>query len=115
MFASYLPSGRSGSSEFNESLRPHPDWVARVRKLIGKIDEEEFGFKHEVFNNFITIGCVERMQIYGDGRVSPCPGNEEIIGNVGENSIKFFNQKILNYFPEHNPTCFNGYCLYRSR
>ena len=84
-----------------------------MRESVRQIDENEFGFKHYIWNNFATMPCVERIQIYGDGRVSPCPGNETIIGNVSVDSIRALNDKILKSFPGHNASCFNGNCLYR--
>ena len=47
------------------------------------------------------------MCIYGDGRVSLC------VGNVKKDSIKELEKKILEQFPCHNRSKFNGSCLYR--
>ncbi len=82
IFAFYLPSGRSGMEEFDKSLMLNKKEKIKIYKKIKEIDEKEYGFKHIVINNFATIPCVELIQIYGDGRVSPCPGNETIIGNI---------------------------------
>ena len=55
------------------------------------------------------------MQIYGDGRVSPCPGNETIIGNVKTTHIKELKKNIIKKFPCHNPKPFDGNCCYREK
>lgn len=55
------------------------------------------------------------MCIYGDGRVSPCVGNETIIGNIRNDKIKDLKQTIFEKFPCHNFSKFEGYCLYRPR
>ena len=114
IFSFYLPSGRSAKDDFNKNLYPTLEQKQEMQKLILEIDKE-FGFDHPVWNNFATIGCVERLQIYGDGRVSPCPGNETIIGAVQHYSIRELHQMILDQFPSHDPTCFDGHCLYRPR
>jgi MoaA/NifB/PqqE/SkfB family radical SAM enzyme len=112
MFSFYLPSGRSAKEDFDQNLCPTLIQIQEMQKLISEIDKW-FGFKHQIWNNFATIGCVERLQIYGDGRVSPCPGNETIIGKVQDFSIRELNQMILSEFPAHNPCSFNGNCIYR--
>lgn len=113
MFSFYLPSGRSAQKNFNKSLYPSLDQIKKAQELIYKIDKEEFDFEHFIWNNFATIGCVERLQIFGDGRVSPCPGNETIIGRIQDYSIKELNQMILSKFPAHNPCSFDGNCIYQ--
>jgi len=47
-------------------------------QTIKKVDLE-YGFDHPIYNNFGTAACVEYMCIYGDGRVSPCVGNETLL------------------------------------
>ncbi|MEI6835545.1 MAG: radical SAM protein [Candidatus Falkowbacteria bacterium] len=115
VFASYLPAGRSGQGSFDKKLTPSAEQLRKMRQLIYQIDKEEFGFDHHIWNNFATTPCVERLQIYGDGRVSPCPGNEKIIGNVRINSIKSLHEKILKEFPCHDPELFSGNCPYRPK
>ena len=114
VFSFYLPAGRSASIGFDRGLEPTVRARQEMRKLVLSIDRDEFGFNHPIWNNFATMPCVERIQIYGDGRVSPCPGNETIIGMVQECSIRELHQIILDQFPGHNPACFDGNCLYRS-
>lgn len=111
VFSFYLPSGRSVNDDFDQNLFPTLGQKEEMQKSILKIDKE-FGFEHPISSNFATIGCVERLQIYGDGRVSPCPGNEKIVGNVKNHSIKELNQMILSQFPAHNPCSFGGDCIY---
>lgn len=113
VFAFYLTSGRSAKIDFNKESIPSPKQIKEMQEIVLKIDRDEFGFNHPMWNNFATIGCVERLQIYGDGRVSPCPGNETIIGKIQDYSIKELNQMILSKFPLHNPCSFNGNCIYR--
>jgi len=115
VFAFYLPAGRSGSNRFDRSLEPAVEARQKMRRQVFHIDKDEFGFNHKIWSNFATMSCVERIQIYGDGRVSPCPGNETIIGRVQDHSIYELHQMILNQFPGHDPACFDGNCLYRPR
>jgi len=112
VFSFYLPSGRSGNENFDRSLELNEQEKKKMRDIIKKTDAE-YGFNHPIWNNFATMPCVEFMQIYGDGRVSPCPGNETIIGNIRKNSIIELEQKILEQFPCHNIAGFDGHCLYR--
>ena len=113
VFCLYLPAGRSGGKSFNQKLQPTEEAMQKMRETILTIDRDEFGFSHTIWNNFATMPCVERIQIYGDGRVSPCPGNETIIGAVQNRSISELHQMIIDQFPRYNPPCFNGHCLYR--
>jgi MoaA/NifB/PqqE/SkfB family radical SAM enzyme len=115
VFAFYLPSGRSGMEKFDKKLMLTKKEKNQIYKKIKEIDEKEYGFKHLVINNFGTIPCVEFMQIYGDGRVSPCPGNETIIGNVKTAPIKELKKKIIKKFPAHDLSTFDGYCPYREK
>lgn len=115
IFAFYLPSGRSGMENFDKNLILSKEEKNRIYKKIKEIDEKEYEFKHIVINNFATIPCVEFMQIYGDGRVSPCPGNETIVGNIKTHSIKNLRKIIIDKFPCHNPSAFDGYCPYREK
>lgn len=112
VFAFYLPSGRSAKDDFDQNLFPTLKQKEEMQKSILEIDKE-FGFEHSMWNNFATTGCVERLQIYGDGRVSPCPGNETVIGRIQDYSIKELSQVLLKQFPSHNPCDFDGNCVYR--
>lgn len=114
VFAFYLPSGRSASDDFDRSLMVTEKEKKALREKIEAVDKE-YGFNHPVWNNFITMPCVEFMQIYGDGRVSPCPGNEIIVGNVKKSTINELEDKILKKFPRHNRNLFDGNCLYRKK
>ena len=115
IFAFFLPAGRSGSKKFNKALILSRKEKIKIWKRIKEIDEKEYGFKHVLINNFAPTPCVELIQIYGDGRVSPCPGNEAIIGNVKTHSLKELKTIIIEKFPAHNPKTFDGYCPYRER
>jgi len=112
VFAFYLPAGRSGSKEFDKSLIVNEEQKRSMREIVRKIDSA-YDFNHAIWNNFATMPCIEFMQIYGDGRVSPCPGNETIIGNVRTESIRELEKRILEQFPCHDRSRFNGHCLYR--
>ncbi len=114
IFSFFLPSGRSGMESFDKSLNVDEKDKKKLREVVKRVDAE-YGFKHPIYNNFATISCREFMQIYGDGRVSPCTGNETIIGNVRDSSIKELSKKILFKFPGHDRKSFDGHCLYRPR
>ncbi len=112
VFSFYLPAGRSGSEKFDQSLVVSEEQKRLMREVVRRVDAE-YGFDHPIWSNFATFPCVEFMQIYGDGRVSPCPGNETGIGNVRTDSIRSLEQRMLERFPCHNRSEFNGHCLYR--
>lgn len=112
IFAFYLPAGRSGSENFDQTLFVSEEKKESMRSIIKKVDRE-FGFEHPMYNNFATAPCMELVQIYGDGRVSPCPGNETIIGNINDTPIKTLHKMILEQFPAHCSSNSNGHCLYR--
>ena len=113
VFSFFLPSGRSKMADFDKSLMLSEDERIRLRETVLKIDLDEYGFRHTACNNFATTHCVEFMQIYGNGNVSPCLGNETIIGNVKTHSIRRLRKMILDNFPVHNRQSFDGNCPYR--
>jgi hypothetical protein len=113
MFSSFLPVGKFVGDNFDFRLQLSVEERKKMHDLICLIDKEEFGFEHRAWSSYVTTPCVERLKIFGDGRVSPCPGNEEIIGTVQECSIPELEQVLINRFPCHNHFCFNGNCLYR--
>lgn len=112
VFSTYLPAGRSGEADFDKRLVLSYEELARMRETVGRVDGE-YGFNHPIYNNFATFPCVEFIQVYGDGRVSPCPGNETIVGNVRTDSLKTLRERILQQFPCHAPAKFDGSCVYR--
>lgn len=114
VFSFYLPSGKSGGEDFDQNLNPTDRQKEEMRQAVLQIDRQ-YGFEHPLWNNFATTPCVERVQIYGDGRVSPCPGNETIVGSVRENSVRELHRRIIISFPRHNSAEFDGNCLYRPR
>jgi hypothetical protein len=85
-----------------------------LRQTVERVDKE-YGFEHPIFNNFATMPCVEFMEIWGNGNVSPCAGNEIIIGNIRDNTIKELQKKLIEKFPLHNRKSFEGTCLYRQK
>jgi len=115
VFSFFLPAGRSGSKGFDKSMMLSEKEKTALRETVRKIDKEEYGFEHPIWNNFATTPCVEFIQIYGDGRVTPCPGNETIMGNIKTSTIKELRETILKKFPAHNCKSFEGHCLYREK
>ncbi|MFZ3060108.1 MAG: radical SAM protein [Candidatus Methanoperedens sp.] len=114
VFAFYIPSGRCAKDDFDRSLMVDEKDKAKMTEIVRKVDEE-YGLYHTIWNNFATMRCVEFMHIYGDGRVSPCVGNEDIIGNVREDYIKKLENKILEKYPVHDRVKFDGNCPYREK
>jgi MoaA/NifB/PqqE/SkfB family radical SAM enzyme len=114
VFSTYLPAGRSGSEDFDKSLVLSQEELSKMRETVRSVDSE-YGFNHPIYNNFATFPCVEFIQVYGDGRVSPCPGNETIVGNIKTDSLKDLRARILEQFPCHDSTKFDGHCIYRPK
>ncbi len=108
VFAYHLPTGLGANSDMIDV-----DEKAKLADKVASTDRYKFDFKHNEYNNFLTQGCVEFMQIFGDGRVSPCPGNDTIIGSVRESSIKELKDRIVEKFPKHDRKNFDGNCIYR--
>lgn len=114
IFTTYLPSGRSGKEDFDRSLMLDKEDRTKLKEIVKKIDEE-YEFFHLIWNGSTTMPCIEFLQIYGDGRVSPCVGNEDIIGNIREASIKELGNKILGKYSFLDRAKFDGYCPYRPK
>lgn len=114
IFAFYLPAGRSGSESFDRSLMLSEEEKKALRETVQRIDKE-YGHEHPIYNNFATGPCVELIQIYGNGDVSPCPGNETVMGNVKSHKLIDLHRRILEKFPWHDRKTFDGHCLYRSK
>ncbi len=115
VFSCFLPTGRSGREDFDKSLTlPEGEWK-RIRRRITQIDAEEYSFHHPEFNNYVTAPCVEFLQICGDGRVTPCPANDEIIGNVKTEPLAPMIKRVLQKFPGHCRKASTGNCLYRPK
>jgi MoaA/NifB/PqqE/SkfB family radical SAM enzyme len=115
VFSFFLPAGRVEKEGFDKSLMLSEKEKQTLRNTVKSIDRDEYGYDHPIYNNFATMPCVELVQIYGDGRVSPCPGNETVVGNVRTHSIRELRKRILGRFPKHDPKGFDGHCLYRPR
>jgi MoaA/NifB/PqqE/SkfB family radical SAM enzyme len=114
VFSTYLPAGRSGRQDFDKALVLSGEELSKMRGTIRNVDLK-YEFDHPIWNNFGTMPCSEFMCVYGDGRVTPCVGNEAVIGNIKTESIPSLAQRILKDFPCHNPTKLDGYCIYRQR
>ncbi|NTW30662.1 MAG: radical SAM protein [Candidatus Moranbacteria bacterium] len=112
VFALFLPTGRSGRGEVDQSLVVSPEDRVWMRQQIRDIDAS-FGFIHPVFNNFGTAACIERLQILGNGDVTPCPGNDTVIGNFLDCSYSEILQELSARFPAHLPGACTGNCMYR--
>ena len=80
--------------------------------LVQRIDKE-YGFDHQQFNNFFTSPCLEFIQVCGNGDVTPCPGNDQVVGNIKQENITDIRARILQKFPGHDCNNFDGNCLYR--
>jgi MoaA/NifB/PqqE/SkfB family radical SAM enzyme len=121
VFSYYLPSGRSAMKSFDKSLTLSRDEKRVVSEEVKRIDSMEYSYDHPVLNNFLTCGCVEYMQIFGDGRVSPCPGNESVIGNVRKDTIKELKKKMTSrklkrdWDKTRRDYNFDGSCVYREK
>ncbi len=115
VFSFFLPSGRSGKKDFSgKPLMLQKEEKQKIQEIVKKVDQE-YGFSHDILNNFMTSRCVEFMCIYGDGRVSPCAGNEQLVGNVKTDTIKELRKKIIKEHPCLDPKTFDGNCCYRKR
>ncbi len=114
VFSFYIPAGRSKVGNIDESMLPSKEEKMIMRETVARVDAE-YGFIHPIYNNFATVPCIELMQVYGNGNVSTCPGNEVIVGNIRTHSMKELIEIILNTYPTHNPLTFDGHCPYRPK
>lgn len=112
VFTFFLPTGRSGKKDFDKDLVPSREDKIKIMDTVSKIDSE-YGFEHPNYNNFITSPCVEEICIYGDGRVSPCVGNETIVGNIKSERLESLIEKVREKFPCHRIENYDGNCPYR--
>jgi len=112
----FLPTGRSGKMGFDEerNLVVSEQEKSIVRDTVQRVDRA-YGFNHPVYSNFATHPCVEFMEIFGDGRVSPCSGNDTTVGNIKTEPLSVIRDRILQEYPCHNLQTFDGHCLYRPR
>ncbi len=115
MFNTLLHTGKVLGSSFDEKLLVTEKEKAKYREIVRRIDENEFGFKHEKYTNFTTAPCVEFMLIHTDGTVSVCTGNLETVGNIITDSIPDLRKKLGVLFPNRDPTNFNGHCPFRPK
>ncbi|MDD5163435.1 MAG: radical SAM protein [Candidatus ainarchaeum sp.] len=114
VFNDFLPAGRSGKDSFDRAIMLNEEEKKVLRKTVERVDKE-YGFEHPIYNNFATMPCVEFIEIWGNGNVSPCDANETIIGNIRENSIRKLQKKIIEKFPMHDRKTCNGTCPYRPK
>jgi len=116
VFCPFIPAGRTGEKgvgdEQIESLALSPDQRWFLAETVRRVDLE-YGFDHPICSNFVTGVCVELVQIYGDGRVSTCPGNEVIVGNIRDTPLSELYRRIIELYPSHHCTTFDGNCPYR--
>ena len=87
IFTFYLPSGKSARDNFDFTLAVDDVDKVTISKIVKTVDEEYFFF-HGGWNNLLTTPCIEFLQICGDGGVTACVGNENLIGNIRDTSIK---------------------------
>lgn len=115
IFTYYLPSGRSGAEDFDKSLMLTEEEKLTVRQTIKRVDLE-YGYDHPVWNNLGTMRCIEFFHIYGDGRVTACVANEDVVGNITEDvSALELQQRILDKYPMHDRSCHDGHCPYKKK
>ena len=114
IFTYFLPSGRSGSNDFDRSLMLDEKEKAEVRDIIQKVDRE-YGFIHPMWNNLGTMRCIEFFHIYGDGSVTACVANEDVIGNAKDTPLLELQRRILEKYPFHNREVHDGNCPYKPK
>lgn len=115
VFSLFLPVGRVVKNGFDKSLLLKEGDKKDLQETVRKIDKEEFGFEHPLYTNFATGPCVEFIQVWGDGGVSVCPGNEEKIGNILEETIPEIRRKLYSKFPKRDPQVYDGNCPFRPK
>lgn len=113
VFTTYLPSGRSGTKDFDKDNVLSEEDKLQLWTLVQKIDQE-YGFNHKIVNNFFTTPCVEFLQIFGNGDVSACAGNPNVVGNIKDASLQELKKRILKTYPKHNCENCDGTCVYRT-
>lgn len=109
-FSFYIPSGMCKDPNFDRSRECSDEDKSWVRKTIQTIDKNEYGFDHYPYTNFITQACVEFMQIRGDGKVTPCPGNDMIVGDIKRDAIADIKRMITGIFPVYRSDIRSGNC-----
>ena len=114
IFTYFLSSGRSGAEDFDRSLVVEEKEKVKIREIIKSIDKE-YGFDHPMWNNLGTMRCIEFFHIYGDGRVTACVGNEDVVGNVKDVPLLELQRRILEKYPFHNRENHDGHCPYKAK
>lgn len=114
IFSYFLPTGRSGMEEFDKSLVLSEDDKDNVRKLIKEVDAE-YGFNHNVWNNLGTMRCIEFFHILGNGDVTACVANDDIVGNILNEDPLELQEVILNKYPFHDRRFHDGHCIYKPK
>lgn len=115
VFSLFLPVGRVLKNGFVKSLHMTEEDKNWLRETVQKIDAEEFGFKHPIYSNFGTGPCVEFIQVWGDGGISVCPGSDEKIGNILQDSVSEIRERLRAKFPKRDPHVYDGNCPFRPK
>jgi len=110
----FLTSGRSAKSDFDRGLMVSEAEKVEMRRIVQSVDAD-YNHSHQMWNNFATMRCIEFVEIFGDGRVTACPGNDTPIGNVRDEPLRVLRDKLLSRFPYHDKRHFDGNCPYRPR
>lgn len=110
VFSFYIPAGGSASPDFDNSLAFSIAEQRQIIETIQQIDRDEYNYVHDGYRNFITFPCVEFIQMRGNGDVSTCPGDTEVVGNVRNNTIAEVKRSIEIRSPWRMPANFNFHC-----
>lgn len=110
VFSFYIPAGGSASPDFDNSLAFSVDEEEQIMKMVQQIDRDEYNYVHDVYRNFGTHGCPELMQIRGNGDVTTCPGDVEVIGNIKNYTVAECKRIIETRSPHRMTKYFNLQC-----
>lgn len=109
MFAFPLTSGREASLANNIITNRK-----KIVDLINEIDKNEYWIERERdYNTFITWPCKEQIMVRGNWDVQICPGNEAVIWNIRELSVRQIMDIIQGLYINHNRVTFDWNCPYR--
>jgi len=114
IFSYFLPTGRSGMEEFDRTLVIKEEDKVIIRNIIKSIDAE-YGFQHRVWNNLGTTRCIEFFHILGNGDVTACVANDDVVGNIVEKDPLELQEVILKKYPFHDRRTHDGHCTYKPK
>ena len=115
IFSWFLPSWRSASDNFNQSLIVPLKKRREIVELIQRIDKEMYNFSHNIWNNFWTTWCLENWQIKWNWDFTTCSWRDNVIWNVLETSLtELFEVSHLSN-PKMKSLCRDWNCLFREK